>query len=154
MALIPVNRIAAKPLRAFARETFANCRYEAFAARAEEKGNQRGAVVFRYVARRRASRADAHLKLPDNLTAARTSRSAGDAGGDGPAVHREGLRIGPVFRGSGQAVHDWTHSVITRSRNPCTVCGMDHRHALTCLRRILSGGELLRCYRGRADGMV
>ena len=72
MALIPVNRIAAKPLRAFARETLASCRYEALAARAEEKGNQRAAVVFRYVARRRACGADAHLKLQDNLAAVRT----------------------------------------------------------------------------------
>lgn len=78
MALIPVNRTEANLLHALARETFASCHYVACAARADQEGHQRAAVVFRYIARRRASHADGHLMMLDEVAAGQAGRSDGD----------------------------------------------------------------------------
>jgi rubrerythrin len=67
-------------LRAFASETFTGRRYLAIAARAEEEGHQRTAIVFFDIARRRTSNAEEYLKMLGDLEAARrTSAVAGQA---------------------------------------------------------------------------
>lgn len=78
MAAISGHRTEADLLRAFACETLASRRYLAFAARSDEEGHERAAVVLRHVAQRRANHAAEHLKTLDGVEDAVAGRSAGD----------------------------------------------------------------------------
>ncbi len=62
-------------LQAFASETLASRRYHAFAVIAEQEDEHQVAVIFRYIARRRHSHAEAHLKALDALEDSRTCHS-------------------------------------------------------------------------------
>lgn len=78
MAVIPVNQTAANLQRAFACETLASRRYQAFAATSEAEGHEHAAVVLRFLAQRRASHAEEHMRMLEGLEDALTGRSTGD----------------------------------------------------------------------------
>lgn len=96
MALVPVNQTAANLLRAFAREMLASRHYLACAAQAEEEGHRRAAVVFRYIARRRASHADGHLTMLDEVAGG----MAGGSDGDTRDSLRTAIAIETIERGA------------------------------------------------------
>ncbi len=97
MAAIPVNRTEANLLRAFACEVLASRRYTAFAAQSEEEGQRRAAVVFRYIAWRRAGHAEEHLKMLGGLEEALTR---GLAAGETRDNLRAAITIETVERGA------------------------------------------------------
>lgn len=95
MAEIITSRTYANLLSAFAHEMIDSRRYLVFASVAEGEDRQHAALLFRYIAARRKSHAEAHLRLLDALD-------------DASAPHGSGTAIEHLKASIARALHEYT----------------------------------------------